>query len=377
VNAPARLAGVDVARGLALIGMMTVHVLPGPVDGGADPVATAAYRLAEGRSAALFAVLAGVSLVLARATREQIAVRALVVAAIGLTLGVIQGPIAVILTCYGLLFLLALPFLRLPAGALAGLALGWAVLSPLASQWLRGAGLDAPPANPSWGGLFRPTDFLQNLLLTGYYPALTWLTYLLAGLAAGKLLLGRDPQTAARSGRWFAAAGAGVALAGWLCGVVVVRLAGGVEGLNRLLDPGALVELRGERLLQETFYGTTPLTSWWWVGVPAPHSGSIADLLQTAGSALLALGLALVASQRIRAWLAPLAAAGAITLTLYTLHVLVMSSIPRDAARDWPLLLIQVGAALLFATVTGAPKRRGPLEEFVAGSVRTLTRTRP
>ncbi|HEU5322919.1 MAG TPA: hypothetical protein VFX28_19090, partial [Methylomirabilota bacterium] len=56
----ARLVGVDVARALALLGMMATHILLPVTDGSlAWPQA-----LAGGRSSALFALLAGVSIAL-------------------------------------------------------------------------------------------------------------------------------------------------------------------------------------------------------------------------------------------------------------------------------------------------------------------------
>ena len=57
-----RLIGVDAARALALIGMMSVHLLPGTDPDGS---ASTAYLISSGRASALFAVLAGVGLALA------------------------------------------------------------------------------------------------------------------------------------------------------------------------------------------------------------------------------------------------------------------------------------------------------------------------
>ncbi|MUN64901.1 hypothetical protein GMA12_17440, partial [Kocuria sediminis] len=57
-----RLLGVDAARGLALIGLIAVHVLPEENDATGDP--TWSYLLFAGDSAALFALLAGVGLAL-------------------------------------------------------------------------------------------------------------------------------------------------------------------------------------------------------------------------------------------------------------------------------------------------------------------------
>jgi uncharacterized membrane protein len=56
-----RIVGLDVARCLALLGMVATHVL---LDRGADGDLTSTQWLAGGRASALFAVLAGASLAL-------------------------------------------------------------------------------------------------------------------------------------------------------------------------------------------------------------------------------------------------------------------------------------------------------------------------
>jgi peptidoglycan/LPS O-acetylase OafA/YrhL len=58
----ARLVGVDLARALAVFGMFTVHVGPAPTPGGG--VGDWFLGLASGRASALFATLAGFSLML-------------------------------------------------------------------------------------------------------------------------------------------------------------------------------------------------------------------------------------------------------------------------------------------------------------------------
>ncbi|MGH8971165.1 MAG: heparan-alpha-glucosaminide N-acetyltransferase domain-containing protein, partial [Actinomycetes bacterium] len=138
----ARLAGVDVARALALFGMMSVHVFPPFTDDGAlHP----AYAVAAGRSAALFAVLAGVGLALAsggirppvgaglRAARVGALARAALLLVLGLLLGEVDSPPLVILAYYAVLFAAAPPFLGLRARTLAVLAAGWALLAPVVS----------------------------------------------------------------------------------------------------------------------------------------------------------------------------------------------------------------------------------------------------
>jgi uncharacterized membrane protein YeiB len=370
-----RLPAIDVARGIALIGMMAVHVLTA-----GDGVTGAVHTLAGGRSAALFAVLAGVGLALGSGgsapsaeqvhrARRAIPVRAAVIGGLGLTLGLFATPIAIILVYYAVLFLCALPVLGWSARRLALLAVGWALLSPVLSQLLRSAGLnDGPGSNPSWVDLADPGNTALHLLLNGYYPVLTWVTYLLAGLAVGRLVLDR-PAT----GRLLALTGAGLALVGWLAATLCVRWAGGERALGMLIDPGAYIANRGDHLLDETFFGTTPTESWWFLGVMAPHSGAIPDLVHTTGTALLVIGVALILVPRDRAGLLPLAAAGSMTLTLYAGHAVLLGALdefdPDHSLPVWPVLIVNVVLALFVATWWGSPGRRGPLEDVVASVV--------
>ena len=370
-----RLTAIDVARGVALIGMMAVHVLTA-----GSGLTGAVHTLAGGRSAALFAVLAGVGLALAsggprprpeqvQRARRTIPIRAAVIAVIGLTLGLIGTPVAVILVYYSVLFLCALPVLGWPAWRLALAAVVWALLSPVLSQLIRGAGLnDGPGPNVSWLDLTDPGNAALHLLLNGYYPVLTWMTYLLAGLAVGRLHLDR-PATARR----LVLVGAVVAVIGWAAAAICVRSAGGERALAALVDPGAHVADRGDGLLDDSFFGTTPVTSWWFVGVRAPHSGAIPDLLHTTGTALLVIGLALILVPRLRRWLLPLAAAGSMTLTIYSAHAIALGMLedvdPDGRLPVWPVLIVNVVVALGVAQWWGSPDRRGPLEELVTTAV--------
>ncbi|HLR94133.1 MAG TPA: heparan-alpha-glucosaminide N-acetyltransferase domain-containing protein [Jiangellaceae bacterium] len=86
-----RLVGVDATRGLALLGMMAVHALWAFDDEGH---VTWTYELAAGRSAATFAVLAGIGIAFMTGRRQvtgtdrrAVAVRALIIGMIGLALG--------------------------------------------------------------------------------------------------------------------------------------------------------------------------------------------------------------------------------------------------------------------------------------------------
>jgi uncharacterized membrane protein YeiB len=90
--------------------------------------------------------------------------------------------------------------------------------------------------------------------------------------------------------------------------------------------------------------------------------------LHTTGTALLALGLCLLLAQVARRWLLPLAATGSMTLTLYSLHVVVLAatagvSTSWDQVTEW---VVHVLAAVAFASLWALSGARGPLEALTA-----------
>ena len=353
VRQQARLEGVDVARGVALLGMMAVHVFP---ERGNDDGLTVAHLLASGRASALFAVLAGVGLALlarrATSLHRSVAVRAVLVALVGLLLGLVESGLAVILTYYGVLFLVALPLLRLSAPVLAALAVLFAVGGPVLSFLVRPSLPERAPGNPSPGLLLEaPVDLFWTLTVTGYYPVLCWTAYLCAGLAVGRLALG-EPRVQVRL-----ALGGAVLAAGASAVSSLLLAAGGREAIAAS-DSGRDVD--GNQ------FGNVPTDTAWWLAVDAPHASTPPDLAHTTGTALLVLGLALLLARVAGAVLRPLAAAGAMTLTLYAVHVLVVAATDTEAH----LLLwgVQVVAFAAFAVVWLRAFARGPLEQLVASA---------
>lgn len=369
-----RLVGVDVARCLALLGMVATHVL---AERDADGSLTTAQWLAGGRASALFAVLAGVSLALMtgrrtpvrgreRASRSAgLAVRAVLIALLGLTLGGLEHGIAVILTYYGVLFLLGLPFLGLSTRPLLALAAVWVVLGPVVSQLVRPHLPARGFGSPSFEQLADPGRLLSELLFTGYYPVVPWLAYVLLGLALGRSDLGSHRVQAWLVGAGLATAVCATALSHWLTTREPVA--------EQLLadEPGLRIEDLLDRMSRGMF-GQTPVDGpWEWLLVVAPHSSTPFDLAQTMGSAAFVLGCCLgvvgVAGRFGERALAVFFGAGTMTLTLYTLHVLMRTE------RFWPaeepesfrwhvLVLLAIGAAF------AAARRRGPAESLVASA---------
>lgn len=351
---PGRLVGLDVARCLALLGMVATHVLQERT-----PEGDLAFGqwLAGGRASALFAVLAGVSLALITGGREPVrgrertrrslglAARALLIAVLGLVLGGVDSGLAVILTYYGVLFLLGLPFVGLGARALGLLAAGWVLLGPVVSHLLRPELPFPRGLSPTFGQLADIGPLASELLLTGYYPAVPWLAYLLAGMALGRADL-RNPRLLAALGV------GGLALA-----VAATRLS------HALTDPAVRDQVAGG------MYGTTPADGdWSWLLHVAPHSGTPFDFAQTIGSAVAVIAGCLLLERALPepgvVFLAVLFGAGAMTLSLYSLHVLLRTPTlwPHDDPDSYVwhvLVLLAIGLGY------AALGRRGPLEAAV------------
>lgn len=377
-TASTRLAGIDAARGLALLGMMATHLLP-TFESDANMTPTWIGLTFSGRAAALFAVLAGIGLALSTgkqrplegtdltAARRGIAMRALVIAVVGLALGGLEVNVAVILVHYAVLFLCILPFIGLRLKALCAWAAVWIVGSPLLAFLLRPWLMAADPPlqlnhNPGWEDLSTPAQLLGDLFLTGYYPVFQWISYLLVGLVIGRLSL-----SAAGLPLLLLTVGSAVAAFAKVLGTAAMESWGGRAALQDVLsDPNYPLE----SILQVNLAGVRQEGSWWWLATSAPHSGTTLDLLHTSGVAAAVVGLCLLVG-RLGQWLdldllLPLRGAGAMTLTLYTVHVWVVASsrlqpLPPGWTEDG-VYFAHAALAVLIGMAFAILKKRGPLE---------------
>jgi len=301
------------------------------------------------------------------AARRGIALRALVIAAVGLSLGGLEVNLAIILVHYALLFLCVLPFLGLRVKALCAWAAGWILLSPLLAYLLRPWLMAADPPlhlghNPSWEDLSTPFPLLGELFLTGYYPAFQWLAYLLVGLVIGRLAL-----TKAMIPVLLVTGGVAVAALAKALGTAAMENWGGRAALEKVLNsPGYPLD----SVLQVNLTGIRQEGSWWWLASAAPHSGTSLDLAHTSGVAAAVVGACLLLG-RLADWvdldlLLPLRGAGATTLSLYSAHVWVVSGfylkpLPSGWTEDG-MYFAHAATAIIVGIVFVLLKWRGPLE---------------
>lgn len=398
---PARIAGLDLARFVAVAGMMAAHVWT-ITPSGEESLAAAAV---SGKAAGLFAVLAGAGIALTSrrglaagrvgAARRNLFGRGLALVIIGLTLGLAPSGVLVILVFYGVLFWVAMLLVRWSDRALLIGAAALGLIGPVATALLRAAlaRLFGPPAGastPSWPSLRDPLALLQDVLLTGAYPVLTWVVYAMVGMLVGRVLLrASDAGSRARAARRLAVVGAVAALGGW---GVSALLAGPIGALAALEAEPAWLGRDVEGAFYASGYGTPPPGSLWWLASPAPHTGTPFDLAITTGVALVVIALCLAAGAALHGigarLVEPVRRAGAAPLTIYTLHVLAtaVTGLVResDDGASWGVAwyvsspgmwALHVAGAVLVGVVLLLLDRRGPLETFVSWSGRLFSRT--
>lgn len=349
MNSGARVVAVDLARGIALAGMMLAHLGPGQI-GDTPPVNEI---LSSGRAAPLFALLAGVSMSLVQRRDPHGVgsvyatwVRGVLLVLLGLSLGSLRDvPVLIILTVYGLLIVAALPLRGLATRTLMLLTAAWAVLASVGLLALRIHHDPVVVEQPSWSDVQDPWRLIGAVLFWGGYPAVVWMTYVLAGLVLGRLDL-TDLTTAAR-------------LTSAALVMLVVPL---VVAWSHVREWRALFAHGSYP------YGPVGWSELWVVG---PHTSMPLNVISATGSAALVLGLSalVMRADLARRAAVPVCAAGAMTLTLYTVHVLWTWRLRLDADvpalgswGGWSLqVIVLFSAAWLWRRVLG----RGPFEQIV------------
>jgi uncharacterized membrane protein len=353
-----RVRGVDLARGVAVLGMFGAHMGIGrdadpAVDLDTDPATW--WAVVDGRSSILFAVLAGVSIALLSGgprppageelvrARVRVLVRAAWVFLLGGLLELLDTFVAVILGVYAVLFVLAVPFLRWRPARLLALAGVLAVATPVVD-------LLAGQVVTDHGD--RDQAFAQTVL-TGTYPALIWWTFVLVGLAVGRLDLG-----AARTRAALLAGGGVAAVLGYAGGWLSTR-----EWSPEESSPGvgAGFRQRGEFDLA-------------WLSGAAPHGGTTFEVVGSAGVAVAVLGLCLVLADLLPRLTWPLASVGALALTVYSAHLVAIAVLDPGFPAGIGLWLRFCAVAVVAASLWRLLLGRGPLERLLTWSSRAAAR---
>ncbi|BDV30296.1 heparan-alpha-glucosaminide N-acetyltransferase domain-containing protein [Microbacterium terricola] len=331
---PPRIPGVDLARGLAVFGMLAAHLLWIDAFDWAQPETW--NDITRGRSSILFATLAGVSIGLFTGgatplqdralslARRRLVARGLLLWLLGVVLLATGVPVYVVLPTYAVLFLIAIPLTSLSARTLLVVAGALALITPFAQ-----APLDALP-------LWQTTPGVAlSAVLGWHYPFVTWSAFVVAGLGIARAGLDRLLVQV-----WLLWAGAVLAFVGYTWDAVA----------------GAPEDASG----------------WAAVWTADAHSSGLLEVIGSGGFALAVIGACLLLCRTpVRAIVLPVRAVGSMPLTAYVGQLVgwaiaagLILGAPEDLAgfRDLQPFWVFVVVTLLGCTAWALWVGRGPLE---------------
>lgn len=297
----ARLVALDAARGLAVIGMFIQHFASTGISGG----------IVAGNTTLLFVLCGGMSysIMAQRALRgteppstfhSRMLARSVFIDVLGYTLILLNAPVGVILPAYAGLFVLALVLIRRSTRTLFVTAGVLLILAPPIML----AGMSYLTGAPVLGDLAG-----------GPMSAIALAPAFVAGMALARLDLHRLRTLVTTM-----ALGAAMMLLGMLCGSTFL------PGISRDVETWQVATFgtgpEPDRFAIWPMNTVSPnIGQLFWT---APHSASFFQTLTGLGLALLAFGLLGVIAHRAARLLEPLATAGRVPLTLYSLQFIVM-----------------------------------------------------
>lgn len=321
IVAPAttRQLGLDVARAVAVLGMLFAHFATSGLDK-ATGWTTHIARFTDGRAMPLFVMLSGAGFVLllkrsSRPTREVLG-RATVLLLVGLAFDY-TTPIAVILQFYALFFVVALVVRRLPNRWLLITAAAVVVIGAVTTLHLNDhlpvAFERVSDTASGWGAiplLRQPHVLLSELFFTGIYAFFPNFAFVLIGM-----WIGRQDLSSTRLRNGLMLIGLGMAVVGYGSGWSTASHRTGVT----------------DEVVETTTASAEP-SLWWELLDVHGHSEMPAWMVGSCGLAMAVVGGSLVVGDRSRRAVLPLARVGQLALSLYVFQV----ALYRWPLKHWP-----------------------------------------
>jgi uncharacterized membrane protein YeiB len=353
-----RLEGIDLARALAMLGMLVEHTLQYPTIR-PHSVLFAFY----GRSAPLFVLLAGVGVSLATRehrpfSRAMVIARAPFLLIIGMAATLFAD--GIILQSFALFFVVGGCTCRLPRRALAWLSGVFLIAGPLVLTGMRQHNMIrifGTQNDVGFHAFTQPLHFLNGMVVE-YYPLAIWLGFFFLGM-----WLGRGDVSTAESGTRLFRFAAPAAVLAFTIGWWGARAFGPPPQFFDLSPPLPLSWSQNW-----TTYGFSESLGW------AISSALVAVAVTGACIWLIA------AAPRVARACKPLVALGAMSLSFYLLHGVYLGTLWRNVAPHLTHVLTYFLASVafwlvfaFFAQLWFRVFKRGPVESVLYAGALLLT----
>jgi uncharacterized membrane protein YeiB len=336
----ARITGIDMARGIAMAGMVIVHFVAWWETDGA---LSSAAELVRGRAMPLFMLLGGVGVTLmttrTHTPTRNLLIRAVMLMALGLFLTEHVERIAIVLQSYSLFFLLAIGLRMARSTVLAALVPAIVAIGAVTYQVV-----GDPRVLTPFNSLFTSTEGIQSLVIDGFYPLFPVGAFFIAGMWLGRIDLSSDRVAA------------------------ILFSAGTIIGIGVWVGANRIVSLFN---VQTSFGGRAGDGAFHWGRLldGEGHSAMPAWTISALGTSAGVLGLSLLISRRASTLTAPLVAVGSLSLTFYVFQSWVTNLVPEtaqtSAAREWAHAIAVFVVFTAFALLWKTRFRSGPLERLL------------
>lgn len=351
--------------------MMAVHTLPH-----LDPStgeATWTWTFFAGTATALFCVIAGIGLAFDTGANTRyvgrvfdrsllnIGFQAVFLVGLGLAVNsVVDLAEADILVYIGAMYLLALPLYALRGRQLLIVTGLFILLTPIIryafDYQTQGAG---HYLNPAFSNLFEdPLGVLSTVVLTGSFPALTWITFLCLGLAIGRLTLLR-PGTPLLLVTVGLIVGFGAKITSWF----LVRSPEGYNTVRSSMADASQAQV--DRFLVFGPQGALPTTTPGWLLSAAPMTSTPWSIAASCGFSLAVIGVLIALTRKLPQLLRPVIAVGSMPITIYVGHLFLLTLVD-NLVTGWALFTFEVIVLVAFATLWRRLFSHGPLEYCVS-----------
>ena len=313
-----RLLALDAVRGLAVIGMYIQHFASNEWNSFVSGNTMILFMLCSGISYALMTKRMLMDNSEDKRMNTRILARAVFIDFAGYLLLMLNGPFAVVLTAYAMLYLLARPFVRIPAKKLF-------ILSGIAY-------FICPPLMLIGRSLFEDAALLTDIA-GGPLSGLAWMPVFLVGMGIGRLDLNKTENFIR-----FILAGVLILIPTKLVEIFVM------PGISQAyMEWSSLHQAVSEVDVYAMWPKNTQPVMWHYLFISMPQGGSTCELLAGTGGSLIILGVFCLIGKKYKKMLKPFCNVGKLSLTLYMIQI-VAGWLLSLIDTDWTNALMYMGS---------------------------------